>query len=267
MKPIFFALFNFLFCLSVLAQTRIEFEHKLAIPEGKSEELWTYLKSTFTEQTALSDEHFEDTYYDTSDFAILDSRGALRRRKRINLTNSEDRKHGRSLIQLKLPGGEVAARKEIKFEVKEKYVESALTTPLSVIIKDRDRGEFVQGLESMKLTERDLSVVFTLMQRRRRIYISRNNQPLMTLSLDQVEVRKWLISVSFEELEIEINEKAYTAASETERLEMKAESERVLSKIQTFMPMQVDQSSKYQKSLNLIEKKLPCFRMLIRYLP
>lgn len=259
MKLILSALLSLIATGMVWAQHRIEHEYKLTIPSGKSELIWTHLKSQFATSATFDDENFQDTYYDTDELELLTRKSALRRRMR-------ERKNARSLVQWKLPlDASSLKREEVKFEVKDKLRKSSLSTLLSVVIKDSDKEEFAESLKLAKVKEESLSPVLTLNQRRRRVYLQIDGKPFMTISLDDVKSTKWFMDVGFSELEIELNEKAYTDASSEQRAVMEAASGKIKDDLLKTFPLAPDQTSKYEKTIHLYEEKIPFFRALFKF--
>src|SRR5688572_1093434 len=117
----------------LLGEHRIENECMLVVPDAQEEAVWAYLQRRYGAgqgsilpelgpafAATFSDEGFVDRYFDTDDLAVLALQGGVRHRTRRNLGDaSKDRKHGRQLVQLKLPrpGDKDVNRSEIKFDV------------------------------------------------------------------------------------------------------------------------------------------------------
>jgi hypothetical protein len=111
---------------------RVEQETKLLVPLERAEEVWKFLHDRYGMAGAAlkqldplfasyyNDEQFTDTYFDTPDLKLLAMESGVRHRRRINLTNPDDRKSGRELMQIKVNdlSPNVLERGEIKFEIK-----------------------------------------------------------------------------------------------------------------------------------------------------
>src|SRR5215211_3016808 len=92
---------------------RIESEDKLTIPADQAEEVSAYLKHYVDDPSFLkgispalsaiwSVEWFVDRYFDTPQLDLRARGHGIRHRTRTNLTNEQDRKSGRELMQIKL---------------------------------------------------------------------------------------------------------------------------------------------------------------------
>ena len=93
---------------------RIEQEDKLLVPEARKDEVWEYIRTRLTEDKEFllsldpkftskwSEELFHDTYFDTPSMQLHAMQSGVRHRKRENLTNPDDVKSGRELMQIKL---------------------------------------------------------------------------------------------------------------------------------------------------------------------
>ncbi len=259
----------FLFSLSYSAprlftQERVESEYKLDLPPHLVDELWTFMTDTFAHQilthydssltSAVSDEFFVDVYFDTPRRDLAFRQMGLRYRKRYLADTLS-----KELVQLKLPLGDSTgvARTEMKFRIyrKVKKGDRRALHPFWRLIRPADRAELSRELIYYGVEAEELQVALTLEQRRRRLYIQKNGDPLITLTLDEVRHRAWP-KVGFAELEMELNELRYTAASPQERQLMEnlnRQFKREISK--RFPEIRQDQRPKYNKLLSLTEEQ------------
>jgi len=158
---------------------RIEQEDKLLVPLDKAEEVWEFLHeryvvdreslkkldSLFT--SYFNEEKFTDTYFDTPDLKLLSMESGVRHRLRVNLTNPDDRKSGRELMQIKLNdrSQNVLERGEIKFDIKRPATKDSPEDnhPMLGIVKSSQREDFKQrlkerGLEPLAFFHKNRSV-------------------------------------------------------------------------------------------------------------
>lgn len=93
-------------------KVRIEQEDKLLVPTERIEEVWEYLRQRLHEDKAFlaeldprftskwSEELFHDTYFDTPSLQLHAMQSGVRHRRREDLTNPDDAKSGRELLQI-----------------------------------------------------------------------------------------------------------------------------------------------------------------------
>lgn len=261
---------------------RIESEFKLSVPDGMREPLREHLKRRYGPgeesllrelgpgfSATLSDEAFLDRYFDTPGLAVLHAEGGVRHRSRRNLGDaSKDRKHGRQLVQFKLrrPGDAVLNRTEIKFEVDPpRDRKSDLDRhPLLGLVDRDDQQAVLRTAAEHGFDALELRPTLAVEQRRWRVYVSRDGAPFSTLTLDEVESRLLLSKVEFVELEIELNEVAYTQATPAERVAMESVSRRMADDVlATFPSLRQDQTPKYNKVYDAFSTQLPQLDLLI----
>ena len=88
------------------------------------------------------------------------------------------------------------------------------------LVKRSERLELLAQLREVSIEPEESREVAVLLQTRRRCYISRLGHPFATITLDHVAGRSWLYTASFDEMELEPNEIAYTDADESARSKM-----------------------------------------------
>lgn len=265
---------------------RVENEFKLSVPDPELEPLREFLRGRYgsgagsilpdlgPEFTAtISDEAFVDRYFDTADLDVLNGEGGVRHRTRRNLGDaSKDRKSGRELVQFKLrrPGDQLLNRTEIKFEVNPpRNAKSPLDRHPLIGLVDRDEQvTFIRTMAEYGLDASRMQPTLTIEQRRWRVYVSFQDMPFSTLTLDEVKSRWSFWTVAFVELEIELNEIAYTEADMARRGEMEAVSRRMADDVlATFPTVRQDQTPKYNKVYNAFSRRLPRFDFLVVHDP
>ena len=122
----------------------------------------------------FADEFFTDVYFDTPSFTLLKMKSAVRHRSREIPGQPQNRKDGRQLMQIKLnmPGEELT-RTEVKFPIKYYEVESQEDKHAVLGIIDRDhRADFSERVRAVGIDPWSLREALTLIQRRRRVYLS-----------------------------------------------------------------------------------------------
>lgn len=259
---------------------RIENEFKLTLPREQTEDAWTYLQKRYAPDspwlaeltdgitTKLSNEQFRDRYFDDPSLGLLHAQSAVRHRTRWNLGDPTDRKSGRELIQIKLqrPGDQELNRSEIKFPVKHYAPTKPLDSHPVIGLIDRDhRSDFMRTVAEHGYDAMRLEPKLTLDQHRRRVYISRAGSPFATITLDEVSSEKWGETVAFTEIEMELNEIAYTEVSESVRAEMEAVNERMKRDLMTAFPSIVqDQTPKYNKVFNALDRRIRFLSLALR---
>lgn len=261
---------------------RIESEDKLSVPSEQAEATWRFLYDFFIGDGSalraidasfsayMSEEAFVDTYFDTPELALLGRQSSVRHRRRTNLTDPNDKKSGRELVQIKVNAisDNALHRGEYKFEVvyHHKFKSMEDKHPVLGLIKRGDRVAFKQTLAKLDIEAADLQPILTLTQRRRRIYISYNNAPFMTLSLDEVRSEALWAKIQFVELEPELNEIAYTEGDAILRNYMDEIAAKVTAGVRAGLPyLQRDLTPKYNKAFEALASKIPFYRFLVRH--
>lgn len=258
---------------------RVENEYKIVVPGELTEQVWDYLVQRYgsTDSSALkesglpftstlSDEDFQDVYFDTFGLKLAEENAGVRHRTRIVSSDPSNRKNGRELIQIKLSraGDNDTNRSEIKFPVRKTEIASEgrmSKDPLDRhqllgLMAHSARKGFVKTISSAGVDARALSEKVVLNQRRRRVYVLLNGAPYATMTLDEVSSSKWWSHIAFTELELELNEIKFTAAGSQERISMQKINDSIKEHLlSTFPALRVDQTPKYTKAINVLKKK------------
>jgi adenylate cyclase class IV len=265
---------------------RIENQYKFSLPISQLDEVYAKLKSTFinnkpeleklspdvTSSSNVSD--FKDIYYDTPELTLLDTRGLIRHRIRFNLTNPSDRHSGRELIQVKVSyvNNKITARDEIKFNANESNKDKSIDDSAPYLVKivaPAQRERFMKILNEMHVSPSNVFPVFELKDHRSRVAFQFQSDPkrdIAGISVDRFTVNVWWATVEVSQLEVEINEAAYTAADETKRQLLNAIVNKIIKKIQQIVPdAKLDVVPKYNAGFNAIEQKIPFMRFLVKY--
>lgn len=266
-------------------RNRIEQEAKITVPEDEVERFFNFISTRYAPDsphlktynlnitTAYGEEFFEDAYYDTPQSHLRQQAGGIRIRTRENTNNPQDRKNGRSLIQVKLSNVDIKdARTELKFlpstqkrrdkclgslsEHERAQVERYDAHPLLGAVLESQRLGFIKLVKQLGLDPEALENVVTIHQKRRRVYFKKNGNAAMTITLDQTSASQLWKRVGFTEVEIELNELAFTEASEGERERLMAFSDTIQHELnQNFPRLQKDQTPKYNKIRNRLDQE------------
>ena len=262
---------------------RIESEHKLTVPVHKTEAVWKYLSERFTSiennplvkidkgfSARVSEEYFVDTYYDSPGLQMLDRQSGIRFRRRFIPDNPSDTKHGRALVQIKLnrKGDKVENRTEYKFDTVENSIAAFKAGyGIGMLIEgEKNQMEFFNRLNALEIIPSQLKAVITLEQKRRRVYISKDGTSFATITLDEVSAKRFFKKVNLTEIELELNEIAYTDSDINQRNRMEHINKILKTDIlDAFPEIKVDQTPKYNKVMALFEDSIPLFNFLIGY--
>ncbi|MCA9780116.1 MAG: CYTH domain-containing protein [Candidatus Eremiobacteraeota bacterium] len=272
-------------CLTAVgfSESRLESEFKLAVPADQPEAIWAYLNEAYGPNgtmlarlgegysAAFATDEFLDRYYDTPEMPLLKTHSGLRHRTRYILKGKDKTKDGRQLVQLKLGTEDESGvvREEDKYEVrsdprKVKVDEDRL--PCVGLVKRRERPFLIDRLKALSIQPEELTEAAVLLQTRRRVYISHNGQAFATITLDHVLARSWVYVVSFHEMELELNEIAYTDADQATRQKMTDLNAQMKEELFTRFPgLQQDQTPKYNKSVERLKKSDPFFEESLQW--
>ena len=243
--------------------TRFENEYKLFVPDAQVKPLWDYLNKRYGQGIMLpsqngvrltavfADEFFTDVYFDTPSFTLLKMKSAVRHRSREIPGQPQNRKDGRQLMQIKLnmPGEELT-RTEVKFPIKYYEVESQEDKHPVIGIIDRDhRADFSERVRAAGIDPWSLREALTLIQRRRRVYLSDSIGAYATVTVDETSSKKFWLESKFTEVELELNEIRYSSADSAARAYMQHVTDAIKADIMNALPGIVqDQTPKYNKS-------------------
>ncbi len=261
---------------------RIEEEDKLLVPLEKADEVWGYLYNKYVvnegETKKLdpllsaynTNEEFTDVYFDTPDLKLLAMQGGVRYRNRVNLTNPDDVKSGRELMQIKLNNisANPLQRGEIKFDIQQpqEIKNDDDAHPMIGIVKQSQRQDFKKQLTALGLDPYVMRPILTVRDLRKRIYFEKDGAPFFSISFDNASANIWWAKANFFEIEPELNEVTFTEADQNTRKYMEEVLKKVVSDIKTQFPsIDADLTPKYNKSFNYIEAQLPFLRYLIKF--
>ncbi|MDP3740940.1 MAG: CotH kinase family protein [bacterium] len=265
---------------------RVEDDFNLAYDTGKSDEIVSYLQGKYIEDKGFmnalgsnftatyGDEDFTDTYFDTPKLDLYGRKAGLRYRVRVNRLNPEDSKSGQELIQLKLSSadkftdiGNTGSRNEIKFDVERpKSLESADDRDVVMsLIATSDREEYKARIRELGIDPYDIRPILTISQHRRRVYLNRDGETFISFSVDDAKSSLWWADSEFSQMEVELNELAYTGADEATRVRMQEIRKAMIADLRgQFDYLADDKTIKYTKMLDLLDEHLPWMKFLIR---
>lgn len=243
----------------------------MSLPVEKIETVWNDLQNRYLHdpkalkelgpsfECHFSIEDFTDTYFDTPSRQILQTNGGIRHRKRTNLTNPDDPKSDRELIQVKIDNisENPLERGELKFKVK--YYQKIKTPedlhPLLGLIKRRQRSEFKDELKKLGLEPEAVKPILTVHDQRRRLYMTKDGQAFLSISVDHVRSDANGKTVEFAEVEPELNEITFTNASPKTRAYMEQINSKVIQDLTSRFPfLQRDLTPKYKKSYDRLKE-------------
>jgi hypothetical protein len=259
---------------------RIEQEEKLFVPLEIADEALAFLKHRYVEDkgriaeldplftTYVHVEDFTDVYYDSPNLDLLAQKSGVRHRKRVNLTDPEDRKSGRELMQIKVNNisSNALERGEIKFAIEHTRPETPEDThPMLGIVKKEHRPLLKKRLVDLGLDPQTMREVLTVRDLRTRVYVLRDGSPFMSVSFDQVTSRLLGAETRFVEIEPELNEIAFTDADPQTRRYMESVLAQIVAEIRAEFPaIESNLTPKYGKSFHGLEAKIPFLRTLVR---
>jgi hypothetical protein len=261
---------------------RVEQEDKLTIPLDKAKEVWAYMEERYVKNkdfarsqdtafaTRWSLEEFWDTYYDTPSMQLYDKQSGVRHRRRINLSDTADRKSGRELMQIKL--NDIAEnpleRGEIKFQIERprEFSDPDDTHPMIGIVKRSHRREFKERLATLGLDPYSMRPILTVHDMRSRIYWTIGGKPFLSISFDQADSKLWWGRHHFVEVEPELNEIVFTEASEETRKRMEVVLHNIVADLRGKFPfITQDLKPKYNKSFDALSGQIPMLTTLVRF--
>jgi hypothetical protein len=262
-------------------RVRIEQEDKLFVPMDEVEQVWDYLRQRLTEdkeflasldpafQASWSEELFHDTYFDTPSLQLNAMQSGVRHRRRENLSDPEHVKSGRQLMQIKLNdiSSNQLERAEIKYDIDltpEGDTPEGRHPMLGRVKKDQ-RAPFKKRLVELGLDPESMRPILTVKDLRRRVYLTKEGKPFMSISLDLASVRLWWARAEFCEIEPELNEIAFTEADAEKRSYMETVLARVVADVRARFPrLERDLTPKYNKAFERLETQLP-LRFLVKH--
>lgn len=259
---------------------RIEQEEKLFVPLEIADEVWSYIESRYVEDKAhLAEldprfsssygvEDFTDVYFDTPGLDLLARQSGVRHRTRVNISNPDDRKSGRELMQMKFNGisENPLERGEVKFGIEHRRPRTPEDShPMLGIVKEDHRPLFKKRLVDWGLDPQAMRPVLTVRDMRHRVYVLRDGQPFLSISFDRASSRLLWAETHFVEIEPELNEIAFTDADPQTRRYMESILAAIVGDIRAKYPqIQSNLTPKYNKSFAGLEARIPFLRTLVR---
>jgi hypothetical protein len=260
---------------------RVEQEDKITVPPEHADEVWNFLKNYLANDSETlkkldpkftsywNEELFTDTYFDTPSLQVHQKRGGVRHRRREVLSNPNDVKNGRQLMQIKLNdlSNNPLERGEIKFDIEHptqiRTAEDA--HPMLGIVKPGHRNDFKERLVSFGLDPYAMRPILTVVDVRRRIYVRRNNEPFLSVSFDDASSSVLWAKWHLYEIEPEINEIPFTEGDADTRAYMEKINNQIIGNLMTQFPyLKRELTPKYCKAFNAFEAQIPMYRSLIK---
>lgn len=260
---------------------RVDSQITLRIPDGQADQVYEYLKEKYVGKSDfLSDQFpaghlrgqdmsdssvFTDVYYDTPTLALHANKNSCRHRTRVNTTHPEDRKSGRSLVQMKVtPPGEFTLRNELKYEV-EQDPQDRERHPLLRLISRKLRDDFRRVYTDAGIDPYSLEHVFTIQQTRRRGYVNWDATNIFSFSVDEGSARVLWAKGSFASVDLGLVEIAYTEGDEARRKLMWDVRDAVIADLRAKFPgLEQNSDSKYSLVLEQIVAQLPMLPWILR---
>lgn len=249
---------------------RVELEAKLRVPLEKTDIVWQWLQERYADcswldqeghsfTAALGDEQFTDVYFDTPDLKLVSENSGVRHRSRLVHSGSADSKDGRQLLQIKLNRNDPTGlgRSEIKYKVAESKPRVLLgddNHPLLGLLEASERDACKQKFGELNLDPYSMRPILTVLQDRKRVYLSDQSGAFATITLDLCTCDSWGADLRWTEIELELNEIRYTEANAESRTAMERYVGVIQSDLQKKFPDIVqDQTPKYTKAFVGIE--------------
>lgn len=260
----------------------------ITFPNDKADEIWKYLKDKYSTHNeflkqkfpgynftvAIEEDNFSDDYFDNNNLDLFNKQNSVRHRFRTSLTNPDDRKSGRELMQMKLSHdvNNAIVRDQLKWNLTIKTNQGKnIATPedasaLISLIKPNQRTDFENAVYKLAIDPFKLKKILTIQQRRRRLYVSWEGQSIVTLSVDEGTSKLLWSTAKFSEMEQQLSEIAYTQADNaTQKAEIEIRAAIVDDLQQKFPFIKRSGEPKYNTVFNFFEKRIPFLRTLIKW--
>ncbi len=265
-------------------QSRVDSQITLAIPAGRAQDVYHYLKGKYVAQDHLLQDQFPgarlsgkqmsdvsqftDRYFDTPSLDLYRHKNSCRHRKRVNTTHPDDRKNGRELVQMKVtPPGKFDLRNELKYEVKPTTKIKTIDDVHPILrLVDKDlRADFKQVYAAAGIDAYALRHVFTIEQTRSRGYLDLDGKNFMSFSVDEGEAHLLGSRGVFASVDLGLVEVAYTEADAATRKQMWDIRDAIVADLlQQFPDLRQNSDSKYALVLDQLMRKLPLIPLLLR---
>jgi hypothetical protein len=136
--------------------------------------------------------------------------------------------------------------------------------PMLGRVKEEHRKAFKQKLVELGLDPQAMRPILTVRDVRRRIYLSKDGKPFMSISHDQASADLWWSHIEFCEIEPELNEIGFTEADAATRAYMETVLHKVVGDLLAKYPeIQRNLTPKYNKSFDALEKDIPFLRSMV----
>jgi hypothetical protein len=272
-----------------LDSARVDSQITLRIPTQDVDAVYGYLRDKYVGKSGLLQERFAgaairgqdtsdvsvftDEYFDTPALDLYCWKNSARHRTRINTTDPNDRKSGRSLVQMKVtPPGKFTMRTELKYEVREPSKPSSKLTnpdnahPLIGLIPKSQRDDFKQAFLDAGIDPYSLRHVFTISQTRKRGYINLGDKNILSFSVDEGSAGILWTSGGFASVDFGLVEIAYTEADAATRKLMWDIRDAMISDLKRRFPALVqNDDSKYSIVLDQLMRQLRVIPGLLRW--
>jgi CYTH domain len=240
----------------------LENQQKYLVPADIADSLWHYIRRSY-QSGALKkiNPHFSaeatletylDEYFDDARYTLLRHQHSLRLRRVFT-----GKAVGRQFIQVKISPRprQRNIRQEIKFNLNDRPDKQGGRPdhPFLRLIRAGDRRQADSVLTRLRVKSEDLRPVLSFYQERRRLYLRERGSELAHISLDAVRTEDG--QSGFYELELALDEPAYTRANATQRQRLSHVLELLqLDLTNRFPSLRQDQTPKYNKMYNLLHQ-------------
>jgi hypothetical protein len=264
---------------------RVDSQITLRIPQNRAAEVYAYLRRVYADgdeklraqfpdlrlraEKKIDVSEFTDVYFDTPELGLFGTQNTIRHRSRVNTTNPDDRKSGRQLVQIKsTPSGRFDLRTELKFEVNpsQKFNDATDAHPLFRLVDRSQREDLQDAIRKMGVPPFTLRPSITIRQIRSRVYIYWDNKNILSFSVDEYRSRILWASAEASSVDVGLVENVYTEASETQRRQLWAIRDFMVTDLRKAFPdLEQNSTEKYSIILSQLLEKVPGLRFLIRH--
>lgn len=246
---------------------RVENEIKMVVPQPLIDSVWDYLVMRYQDPSAFlmgidsslhavfAEDLFHDQYFDNDTFLLARMQCGVRHRKREVLSDTLSAKNGRELMQIKINhiDGNALNRGEFKYPVHHYKpggkVKAYDDHPFLGLVKRKRRPEIMQQLKAYGIDALTLAPTIVIRQYRKRLYVRSDSSAFATLTLDIDTAYYDGREYAFTELEMELNEIAYTLGDTTRRATMESKNAMFQQDLLARFPaIYQDQTPKYNKA-------------------
>jgi hypothetical protein len=250
---------------------RIENEIKLVVPLEQTADVWKYLQTRYDNSnlylrsmdsafnSKFAEDIFRDQYFDNDTFQLAAMQCGVRHRTRFVLTGAGSNKNGKELMQVKINNidGNDLNRGEFKYPIRKQAQDKNKKEGDDHVflgrVKRKNRPDIVAKLKEYGINADELHPTILIVQNRKRVYIARDTTAFATLTLDTDSAFYKGDTVRFTEIEMELNEIAYTLADSATRVEMERINDLMKKDLLEHFPaIHQDQTPKYNKAFTAL---------------